>query len=215
MWREVFVDALFNDYITNIVDKAYHRLLTSDNVSKLCPEIIERLERGMRVNMAEYKTIKHTFEPIYNECSKILILGTLPSVKSREQNFYYGHPRNRFWRLIGMLTDEPAPDTIEEKKSVLLRHGIAVWDVIAKCDIRGSSDSSIRNVEPTDIKRILKECPDIKIFANGNKAGELYRRYQEELTGREITVLPSTSPANAAYNMERLLEQWNMVKKYL
>lgn len=165
--------------------------------------------------MAEYQTITHTFEPIYDEHSKVLILGTFPSVKSREENFYYGHPRNRFWKIIGILTGEKTPETVEEKKELLLRHGIAVWDVIAKCDIAGSSDSSIRNVEPTDLMRIMGKCPDISIFANGNKAGELYRRYQEPQIQREIKVLPSTSPANAAYSVERLLEQWNIIKAYL
>lgn len=165
--------------------------------------------------MGEYQTIEHTFEPVFDEKSKVLILGTFPSVKSREQNFYYGHPRNRFWQLIGLLTGEKRPGTIAEKKEVLLKHGIAIWDVIAKCDIVGSSDSSIKNVKPADLQRILQINPEIRIFANGGKAGELYRKYQQEQIGKEIIVLPSTSPANAAYSVERLMESWKEIKEYL
>jgi hypoxanthine-DNA glycosylase len=161
--------------------------------------------------MKEYQTITHTFEPVFDKNSKILILGTFPSVKSREQNFYYGHPRNRFWQMIALLTKEKRPESIEEKKAVLQKHGIALWDVIAKCDIIGSSDSSIKNVEPADLQRILQVNPDLKIFANGAKAGELYRKYQQEQTGKEITVLPSTSPANASYSLERLMESWGKI----
>ena len=163
--------------------------------------------------MAEYQTITHTFEPVFDSHSRILILGTLPSVKSREQNFYYGHPQNRFWRLIALLTEESCPVTIEEKKALLLKHHLAVWDVVAKCDIIGSSDSSIRNVIPTDLSRILQVTPNIRIFANGGTAGKLYRKYQQPLTGREIEVLPSTSPANASYSLERLAEYWKVLKE--
>jgi hypoxanthine-DNA glycosylase len=161
--------------------------------------------------MKEYQTMEHTFDPVFDEKSKVLILGTFPSVKSREQNFYYGHPRNRFWQIIAILTGEKKPETIEEKKMILLKHGIAIWDVIAKCDIVGSSDSSIKNVEPADLQRILQVNPDIRIFANGTKSGELYRKYQQEKTGKEITVLPSTSPANAAYSIDRLMESWKII----
>ena len=156
----------------------------------------------------EYEHIVHSFEPVYDKASEILILGTLPSVKSRENNFYYGHKQNRFWKVMADLCGEPVPETIEEKKKMLLAHHIAVWDVIQSCDIKGSSDSSIRNVEPTDIRRILAESQITRIYANGNKAGELYRKYQLPLTGIEATVLPSTSPANAAFTMPRLLDAW-------
>lgn len=165
--------------------------------------------------MKEYQTIKHTFEPVFDAESKVLILGTFPSVKSREEQFYYGHPRNRFWKIIGILTGEECPETIEEKKAVLLKHKIAIWDVIEECDIIGSSDSSIRNVKPADLDRILCNNQNIHIFANGAKAGELYRKYQEKDLGKEITVLPSTSPANAGYSLERLAERWGVVKEYL
>lgn len=156
-----------------------------------------------------YQHIRHEFEPIYNNESRILILGTLPSVKSREQQFYYGHPQNRFWKVLGNLCCvEKIPETVSEKKEFLLKHHIAVWDVIAECDIIGSSDSSIKNVIPTDITRILKEAPIQGIYANGGKAWELYMKYCYEMTGREIVKLPSTSPANAAFQMERLLKVW-------
>ena len=149
----------------------------------------------------EYEHITHSFEPIYNEDSEILILGTLPSVKSRENNFYYGHKQNRFWKLLAKLCKEETPQTIEEKTSMLLRHHIAIWDVIQSCDIKGSSDSSIKNVTPTDLNQILNHCQIRQIYANGNKAGALYKKYQQPLTERDILVLPSTSPANAAYSL--------------
>lgn len=133
----------------------------------------------------EYEHITHSFGPVYDENSRILILGTLPSVASRENNFYYGHKQNRFWKLLAYLLDEPVPETIDEKKYMLFKNHIAIWDVIQSCDIKGSSDSSIKNVEPTDIRKIL-ETADIKqVYANGNKAGALYKKYQLPLTGME------------------------------
>ena len=166
----------------------------------------------------EYQHIRHTFAPIYDENSRILILGTLPSVQSRKQQFYYGHPQNRFWRLLTLLTEPDGagvPQTIEEKKVFLLRNHIAVWDVVAECDILGSSDSSIRNVVPTDLTSILEQAPIQCVYANGGKAQELYQKYTYEKTGREIIRLPSTSPANAAFTMERLLEVWSVILKEL
>ena len=151
----------------------------------------------------EYEHIVHSFEPVYDKASEILILGTLPSVKSRENNFYYGHKQNRFWKVLATLLKEPVPDTIEEKKAMLLAHRIALWDVIQSCDIKGSSDSSIKNVQPTDIGMILEKTNITRIYANGNKAGQLYKRYQFPVTGIEAMVLPSTSPANAAWSLER------------
>lgn len=159
----------------------------------------------------EYQHIRHEFDPVYDRNSEILILGTLPSVKSREQHFYYGHKQNRFWKVIAALYGEAVPVTIEEKKKFLLRHHIALFDVIAECDIAGSSDSTIRNVVPTDLSAILKQAPVRKIFANGNKAYDLYMKYSYEKTGMEACRLPSTSPANAAYQMERLLQSWKVI----
>lgn len=159
----------------------------------------------------EYEHIVHSFEPVYDRASEILILGTLPSVKSRENNFYYGHKQNRFWKVLAALLKEPLPDTIEEKKTMLLAHRIALWDVIQSCDIKGSSDSSIKNVQPTDIGMILEKTNVTQIYANGNKAGQLYKRYQFPVTGIEATVLPSTSPANAAWSFDRLCETWRVI----
>ena len=116
----------------------------------------------------EYEHIVHSFEPVYDRASEILILGTLPSVKSRENNFYYGHKQNRFWKVLATLLKEPVPDTIEEKKAMLLARRIALWDVIQSCDIKGSSDSSIKNVQPTDIGMILEKTNITRIYANGN-----------------------------------------------
>lgn len=159
----------------------------------------------------EYEHIVHSFEPVYDKDSEILILGTLPSVKSRENNFYYGHKQNRFWKVLATLLKEPVPDTIEEKKAMLLAHRVALWDVIQSCDIKGSSDSSIKNVQPTDIGMILEKTNMTQIYANGNKAGQLYKRYQFPVTGIEATVLPSTSPANAAWSLARLCEAWKTI----
>lgn len=159
----------------------------------------------------EYEHIVHSFEPVYDKDSEILILGTLPSVKSRENNFYYGHKQNRFWKVLATLLKEPVPDTIEEKKAMLLAHRIALWDVIQSCDIKGSSDSSIKNVQPTDIGMILEKTNITRIYANGNKAGQLYKRYQFPVTGIEAMVLPSTSPANAAWSLDRLCEAWRVI----
>ena len=158
--------------------------------------------------MKEYQNISHGFGPVYNSESRILILGSFPSVKSREEGFFYGHPRNRFWKILADVCDVPEPVTIEEKKQFLLENGIALYDVIEECEIVGSSDSSIRNVEPTDIRHMLAESKITGIYANGNKAGELYRKYQLPLTGKEATVLPSTSPANAAWSLQKLCEAW-------
>ena len=125
----------------------------------------------------EYTHVKHTFLPVYNEESRILILGSFPSVKSRENQFYYGHPQNRFWKVIAGIFKEPLPQTIDEKKDLLLRHRIAVWDVIDSCDIVGSSDSSIRNVVPNDMDLILSNAKIQGIFANGGKAHQLFVKY--------------------------------------
>lgn len=165
--------------------------------------------------MAKADSVTHTFEPIFNNESKVLILGTFPSVKSREQQFYYGHPQNRFWKVIAGLTESEVPQTIEEKKKLLLEHGIAIWDVIESCDIIGSSDSSIKNVVPADIERVVANSKIQNIYANGGTAKKLYEKYSQKKTGREIIGLPSTSPANAAYSLERLLECWQEVKKGL
>ncbi len=156
--------------------------------------------------------VTHTFEPVYDEKSRILVLGTFPSVKSRENAFYYGHPQNRFWKLLAALLEEELPVTVEEKKAMLLKHGIAIWDVISSCDIEGSSDSSIRNVEANDIAGLLAVSRIEKIYGNGDKACRLYDKFCKDRAKKEIIRLPSTSPANAAFSMEKLLECWRVVK---
>ncbi|EET61385.1 hypothetical protein BRYFOR_06560 [Marvinbryantia formatexigens DSM 14469] len=163
----------------------------------------------------DYQHVTHTFEPVYDGKSRILILGTFPSVKSRENHFYYGHPQNRFWKVLSALCMAPVPGTIEEKKKFLLQNHIAIWDVIAECDIIGSSDSSIKNAVPCDLGRILLHAPIKQIFANGGKAYELYQKYSYPLLKKEIIKLPSTSPANAAYQMDRLLMEWEPVRQAL
>lgn len=155
-----------------------------------------------------YTRVSHGFEPVYDGNSRILVLGSFPSVKSRENSFYYGHPQNRFWKLMARLLDEPVPSTIEEKKLLLLSRGIAIWDVVAACDIKGSSDSSIRNVIPADINRVLRAANITTIIANGDTAYKLYRKYCEPHTRREAVKCPSTSPANAIFTLDRLTEAW-------
>ncbi len=158
----------------------------------------------------------HQIDPVCNEKSRILILGTFPSIKSREGGFYYHHPQNRFWKVLADLVQESAPPfSIHEKKAFLLRNHIAVWDVIRSCDIVGSSDSSIRNVIPNDLNQILSHVPIRAIFANGNKAHELYKKYCMKETGRAAIKLPSTSPANAAFSLEKLTVCWQLVHEAL
>ena len=149
-----------------------------------------------------------TFPPVYNRESKILILGTAPSIKSVEDAFFYGHPQNRFWKVLARLCNSEVPATIEQKKAMLLKNRIALWDVIDECDITGSADSSIKNVVPADIAGLLAKTNITKIFCNGKTAGNLYEKFCKEHTGMEAVVLPSTSPANAAFSLEKLVECW-------
>lgn len=170
---------------------------------KLDPEDVIPEEEKSR-----YQHVEHTFEPVYDEASEILILGTFPSVKSREQNFYYGHPQNRFWKVLAKLTGEELPETVEDKKAMLLKHHIAIWDVVASCDIIGSSDSSIKNVVAADLGPVLERSRITKIFANGDKAYRLYKKYSQEKTGYPAVKLPSSSPANAIFTLDRLTDAW-------
>ena len=158
--------------------------------------------------MQEYEHVTHTFEPVFNKDSKILILGSFPSVKSRENNFYYGHPQNRFWKVLAKIFEEEVPETIEDKKSFLFEHHIAVWDVIESCTIIGSSDSSIKDVMVNDFSKVLENSAIERIYVNGGKAYELYHKYAEKQTGVKAVKLPSTSPANAAWSVDRLCEVW-------
>lgn len=153
----------------------------------------------------------HNIQPVYDENSKILILGSFPSVKSRESKFFYGHPQNRFWKLMAALMNTDVPDTVDEKKKFLLDNHIAVWDVIESCEIVGSSDSSIKNVVPNNIEIILEKADIEMIICNGNKSFQLYRKYLEDRTKRSAVCMPSTSPANASYQMDRLIENWQKI----
>ena len=155
-------------------------------------------------------TISHPFPPVVDAHCRTLILGSFPSVKSREQGFFYGHPQNRFWKMLAAVYHEPVPCTIPEKQSMLLRHHIALWDVIASCEITGSSDASIRNAMPVDIERITEAAPIEHFICNGALAGKLYRKHLMPLVGMEPLILPSTSPANAAWSLERLVQAWRI-----
>lgn len=159
--------------------------------------------------------IRQMLEPIYDKNSIVLILGTFPSVKSREAQFYYQNPRNRFWKVLSQIVQCNTYNTIEEKKSMLINNKIAVWDVVESCEITGSSDSSIKSVTAADLSIILDNANVEKIYANGDKAFKLYMKYIYPTTKREITKLPSTSPANAKFSLERLTEEWGQLKNYL
>ncbi len=156
--------------------------------------------------------IVHPIAPVYDENSKVLILGSFPSVKSREACFFYGHPQNRFWELMALIFEDELPQTIDDKRAFLLRHNIAVWDVIKSCDITGSSDASIKNVVPNDLSMILSTANIRNIYVNGKTAYTYYEKYTKPLINRDAICLPSTSPANAAWNLERLAGEWMVIK---
>ena len=153
--------------------------------------------------------IIHPIPPFYDKESKILILGSFPSVKSREQKFFYGHPQNRFWKVLAQVFADEVPNTVPEKKAFLKKHHIALWDVIGACDIEGSSDSSITNVIVNDLSKILETGEIRAIFVNGKTAEKYYKKYTEKQTGKRAVCLPSTSPANAAWKIEKLAEKWS------
>lgn len=157
--------------------------------------------------------IQHPIPPLYNSSSEILILGSFPSVKSREAMFFYGHPQNRFWKVIAGVFGDSVPQTIEEKKHLILDHHLALWDVISSCEIEGSSDASIKNVTANDLSPILQAASIDKILVNGKTAEKLYIQYIQPKTQFPAICLPSTSPANAAWNLERLIDAWGKVLK--
>ena len=160
--------------------------------------------------------IHHPIPPVYDKHSKILILGSFPSVKSREGCFFYHHPQNRFWKTLAAVLEQPTPESIEEKRSFLLKNHIAVWDTIASCTIEGSSDSSIRDVVPNDIAGLLESTNIQAVFCNGGKAYELYEKYcEKQQKAPKAIKLPSTSPANAAWSLERLKCEWSIIRDYL
>lgn len=153
-------------------------------------------------------TVTHEIQPVFDSRSRVLLLGTMPSPASREQGFYYGHPQNRFWRVLAAIFDEPAPRTIEEKRDMLLHHHVALWDVLASCEIEGASDASIRDAQPNDLARIFDAADIRAVFATGTKAGELYRKLIEPTLGVTCTTLPSTSPANAKMKLADLVDAY-------
>ncbi len=154
----------------------------------------------------------HPIPPLFHSTSKVLILGSFPSVKSREQAFFYGHSQNRFWKVTAAVFNCPVPVTISEKKNFILSHDLALWDVIAQCEIEGSSDASIKNVVPNDLSVILNSCSIQKIFVNGKTAEKHYIKYLYPTTHITATALPSTSPANAAWNLESLIQAWSVIR---
>lgn len=159
--------------------------------------------------------VNHVLKPIYNSQSKILILGTMPSPKSRELGFYYGHPQNRFWNVLSDVLEVPFPQTTEEKKKLVLDNNIALWDVLESCEIKGASDSSIRNPKPNDINKLIKETNITKIFATGKKAEQLYNKLCLKDVKIPCICLPSTSPANCSMTYEEVKEKYLIIKKYL
>lgn len=156
----------------------------------------------------------HNIPPLYNKESRVLILGSFPSVKSREQAFFYGHPQNRFWQVIANIFECEFPSTIENKKHLILNNRLALWDVIAECELTGSSDSSIKKVVPNDISKILADSDIKAIFVNGRTAEKYYIRFTEPIIGKKAIRLPSTSPANAAWSLEALCAEWRILKEY-
>ena len=161
------------------------------------------------------ETVTHPIPPLFDASSRILILGSFPSVKSREGLFFYHHPQNRFWKVLAGVLEEPVPGSIEEKKIFLLKNRIALWDVIASCTIEGSSDSTIKNVVPNDLSGILSAADISRIFCNGGASFQYYEKYQEPRTGRASVRLPSTSPANAAWSLDRLIREWTVIRDSL
>lgn len=156
----------------------------------------------------------HTFAPVFDASSRVLILGSFPSVRSREEGFYYGHPRNRFWKVISELLCEPLPLTIPEKRELLLKSRIALWDVCSSCEITGSSDATISKVVPNDLSLLLTTAKISLICTNGRTADKLYRRFVRNIDIPE-RCLPSTSPANAAWTVDRLISEWNIIKEVI
>lgn len=172
-----------------------------------------RIFEGLTAKLLENEKVTHPFLPLFNEDSHVLILGSFPSVKSREEKFFYGHPQNRFWKVIANVFGEKVPETTAQKKEIILKNNLALWDVIASCEIEGSSDSSIRNVVANDLNVIFNRCSIDRIYVNGKTAEKYYNKYIRDIAGKNAVCLPSTSPANAAWSFEKLCEAWKEVKK--
>ena len=155
--------------------------------------------------------LHHPIPPLYTSFSEILILGSFPSVKSREQQFFYSHPQNRFWKVLAALYGENPPENISEKRALICDHQLALWDVIASCEITGSADSSIKNVVPNDLSAVLDHCPIRRIFVNGRTAQRLYHKFLFPQIEKEAIYLPSTSPANASVSFPELIRAWSVI----
>ena len=168
---------------------------------------MEKSERNRRDTWAG-EALRHPFPPLFDAESRVLILGSFPSVRSREQGFFYGYPQNRFWPLLAGLFGEPVPVTIPEKRELVLSHQLALWDAVGECRVTGSADASIRDVRPNDLNAVLSAAPIRGIFCNGATAWQCFRRYCQADLGLEAVKLPSTSPANARWSLERLKEVW-------
>ncbi|HHT92517.1 MAG TPA: DNA-deoxyinosine glycosylase [Clostridia bacterium] len=164
---------------------------------------------------SKFGFVRHPYEPVFNIDSKVLILGTVPSVASRKYGFYYTHPQNRFWKVLSSILNEEFPDTIEKKTDMLLKNHIALWDVLKETQIKGSSDSSIKNPKPNDINRILNSTDIKAIFTTGKKAFELYNKLCYPKTKFKAICLPSTSPANCVYTLDRLIDEYSIILKYI
>lgn len=156
-----------------------------------------------------------SFDPVVQQGAKILILGSWPSPKSWEEGFYYGHPRNRFWQLLAELLEQPTPQTIQQKKELLVENSIALWDTLQSCEIDGASDASIRNAVPNDVAALIQKYDIKAVFCNGSAAMKFYKKFHFPQTNIQAMALPSTSPANASYSLHQLKEQWNVIKEYL
>lgn len=168
----------------------------------------------MRTNDLKPALVRHTIDPVFDANSRVLVLGTMPSPKSRETGFYYGHPQNRFWKVMAALFDEPVPETNDQKRNLALRHGIALWDVLSECTIEGASDGTIADCVPNNLGTVISKAPIEAIFCTGAKAAELYGKYCEPQTDMECTRLPSTSPANAAKSLDQLIEAYRALLPY-
>ena len=190
--------------VEHVVFDGMRKIKTKVNINQYNTQTEKRIKKQTDKQNIQ----KHPFPPLYDKNSKVLILGSFPSVKSREMMFFYGHPQNRFWKVIASIFDEKIPGSIEEKKKLILDNHLALWDVIAECEIVGSSDASIKNARANDLSVIMDNAPIQKIIVNGKTAERLYIKYIEPVTRMKAVVLPSTSPANAAWSLERLIDAW-------
>lgn len=161
----------------------------------------------------EPESIIHPFPPLFGAGSDTLILGSFPSVRSREAMFFYGHPQNRFWRVLAAVYSEAVPVSVDEKKALVLRHGLALWDSVRSCTVTGSSDGSVKNIVPNDIGFVIANSRIERIFCNGALSYSVYEKHIRPAVGIEAVKLPSTSPANAAYSLEKLVSEWMMIDK--